>query len=515
MKTNFLTTAMALLAGCSLAASEIHAPLTAFRDVTMAAWAPTTTISSVVATNGGAYAATGTWYYAVAPTNNLGAAAISAITNVTVATGQLVRIRWGLVGGATGYRVYRGPQVTNLSEYVTPGVVTQYLDYGTNTWTAGVPATTATNVPTLVLARAGSAPLEAITKAQLDAVVSPTGWVQAIVSADGSVAITPGVTNNMSVTGYVAGAVAPVAASVSGILSSNFQNGAQVGTNITGRFATATNSDFPLITWGATQAISTVGGSVVTSSYDAATRRLSWSNSAAAGGGSGTFTQAIIGASNFTTAINLQIDSSSTLAPSWVPGTGGVILLTMPTPAQAGIIIYPLPTFYPLATAAFDSYPATTNDAIGWYWQRVGQLASVSTFTASNYLHAAGWSVSVSGTVQTGRAQWSTLVPYGLTNINTISSAWYDNQATTTPPVFTFSQQRLDATTNWVVVAYSAPLTGAVSAASTWSRNSFTLGWPCQYGDTIQIMAVASFACTNSANPRYQLIDASRGWEAK
>lgn len=147
--------ALALAAPAARGASEMHAAQVFYRDVTVAAWGPTVTVASISATNGGAFAATGTWHYAVAAQNSQGKTTNGPVTNVVLtSTGFYVRVVWPSVGGATNYLLYRGSTATNLTNYVNvaaQGVTNFYLDYGTNTFTTGFASNTITEVPWLTL----------------------------------------------------------------------------------------------------------------------------------------------------------------------------------------------------------------------------------------------------------------------------------------------------------------------------------------------------------------------------
>lgn len=147
--------ALALAAPAARGASEMHAAQVFYRDVTVAAWGPTVTVSGISATNGGAFAATGTWHYAVAAQNSQGKTTNGPVTNVVLtSTGFYVRVVWPSAGGATNYLLYRGSTATNLTNYVNvaaQGVTNFYLDYGTNTFTTGFASNTITEVPWLSL----------------------------------------------------------------------------------------------------------------------------------------------------------------------------------------------------------------------------------------------------------------------------------------------------------------------------------------------------------------------------
>lgn len=120
----------------------------------------TNAVRLVTATNTGSTgqwsgSATQTWAYALQVTNGLGVGALSAISNVTLtATTQVALIRWTWAGGADGVRLWRGPQTTNLTQYLpmTAGA-TNFSDTGayTNWVTNGSQTVTATNVPALIL----------------------------------------------------------------------------------------------------------------------------------------------------------------------------------------------------------------------------------------------------------------------------------------------------------------------------------------------------------------------------
>ena len=196
-----------------------------------------------------------------------------------------------------------------------------------------------------------------------------------------------------------------------------------------------------------------------------------------------------------------------------ISNSGGLVYLSVSS-NQVFPVATNLPFFFPLMPVAFDAYPSTTNDMIGFGHQAVGQVAGVSTLTTTNYLQAAGWSVSASGTVQTGRANWTFSVPYGLTNIATLRVSLYDNQGTSTPPTFIFAHLRENADGVWSNVAQTTTRTGTVSSAATWTANSFTCNFSIVYGDRVQVLGTGSFAATNANNTRYQFFDVSKGWRA-
>jgi hypothetical protein len=169
--------AVLILLAARARAGEMHDTVTNYRGYVMAQWAPVVAPASITNTAGGAFAATGTWHYALAAANSLGESAAGPVTNVTVATGNLVRITWRPAGGATNYLIYRGTAATSLTERAVVGLTTSYVDHGTNAWTTNSPASTITNVPALILAGPATDPLGAVTKAQAEALIGATGAV--------------------------------------------------------------------------------------------------------------------------------------------------------------------------------------------------------------------------------------------------------------------------------------------------------------------------------------------------
>lgn len=129
---------------------EIHDRLAVFRDMNFTVWNPTTTVQSISRTNGGSFAATGQWHYALSAEGVQGRTAWGPVTNITVATGDLVRINWKKPGGVTNFIVWRGA-TTNLTNWVAIGIATTYVDRGTNVWTNGALSVTATNAPRLMM----------------------------------------------------------------------------------------------------------------------------------------------------------------------------------------------------------------------------------------------------------------------------------------------------------------------------------------------------------------------------
>jgi hypothetical protein len=155
-------------------AGEVYAPSMLYDTVTLAPWAPTARVSSVTVTNGGAFGSTGVVYYALQPQNRLGLAPLGPVTSATVtATGQLVRIRWAVPAGATNVLVWRGP-TTNLGSYVAAARSTNLTDYGTNAWSTGTVAVTATSVVELILIGDSTSPNAAISRAQAEAIIGLT-----------------------------------------------------------------------------------------------------------------------------------------------------------------------------------------------------------------------------------------------------------------------------------------------------------------------------------------------------
>jgi hypothetical protein len=106
---------------------------------------------SVAASTGGSLPA-GTYYYAVTALTPTGETTASPIEAVMVAAGGKVTLRWGGPVGATGYRIYRGPDaahlqlVGSLSHATTqpsdPGCA--WTDGGSGTPSAVTPPTTST-----------------------------------------------------------------------------------------------------------------------------------------------------------------------------------------------------------------------------------------------------------------------------------------------------------------------------------------------------------------------------------
>lgn len=163
-----------ILLAAGAPAGETHDTVTNYRGFVLAPWAPSVPVASLTNTTGGAMPATGTWHYALAAQNSLGISGAGPVTNVTVATGELVRITWRPVGGATNYLIYRGTVATSLTQRAVVGLSTSYVDHGTNAWTTNSPASTITNLPALLLARAGVESNEPITVAQLAAWAGPS-----------------------------------------------------------------------------------------------------------------------------------------------------------------------------------------------------------------------------------------------------------------------------------------------------------------------------------------------------
>lgn len=121
-------------------AAEFTTPTRFSAPVEFGQWTNTATITQATNLTGGAATATGTFSFAIQPTNSLGRGVVSAASNASfTATGQLIRIRWSPAGGATGYRIFRG-----LTNWIDVGAATQFLFYGTNTWSNGAPTTTTT-----------------------------------------------------------------------------------------------------------------------------------------------------------------------------------------------------------------------------------------------------------------------------------------------------------------------------------------------------------------------------------
>ncbi len=131
-------------------AAEIHGASTFYDDVQIIIWTPSPAIDSLTVEAGGAFPAAVTQYYGLAVSNQLGVSGVGVITGRTdIAISNKVTIGWTAVGGATGYRVYRGT-TTNLTEYrFTGAAAVSLVDLGTDVWTAAAPANTITNKPQL------------------------------------------------------------------------------------------------------------------------------------------------------------------------------------------------------------------------------------------------------------------------------------------------------------------------------------------------------------------------------
>lgn len=231
-----------ILLAAGVRAGETHDTVTNYRGYVMAQWAPSVSVASLTNTTGGAMPATGTWHYALAAQNSLGISGAGPVTNVTVATGELVRITWRPVGGATNYLIYRGTVSTSLTQRAIVGLSTSYVDHGTNAWTTNSPASTITNVPALILGRAGVESMEAVTKSQLDAAVSPTGYVNTLTSTDSTVVVSgSGTARVLSVAAFVEGVRTALQAGVSAATGSA-ATAYSAATNASAQAAAATST---------------------------------------------------------------------------------------------------------------------------------------------------------------------------------------------------------------------------------------------------------------------------------
>lgn len=137
-----------VLAALRVSAGQSHDDLELFRDFELRAYTNAAVVTAAsLTTNGGYYATTGSFYFAVQGTNSLGRVDASTPSNVTLtATGGIVTIQWRPLPGMSGYRLWRGGATNALTNYITvAGSITQHVDVGTNSWsTATGPSNTIT-----------------------------------------------------------------------------------------------------------------------------------------------------------------------------------------------------------------------------------------------------------------------------------------------------------------------------------------------------------------------------------
>ena len=147
MKNRLLIYALCALCGFRASAGETFGPMTFHGDVAVSNYTNTIPVTNaVVATNGGLWAATATWHYAVSGSNVFGALEIGTVTNGTLATTNgAITVQWNQPGGMTGLRLWRGSAAGTLTQFVRLAVGAYFTDKGTNAWTAGTHANTMTN----------------------------------------------------------------------------------------------------------------------------------------------------------------------------------------------------------------------------------------------------------------------------------------------------------------------------------------------------------------------------------
>lgn len=147
------------LAGATVSVGTILAtdPATADADpiefettlaaVTLSAALATPTAPTGTASSSGSFTA-GTYYYFVSATSIFGETLPSvASSSIAVTSSQRVSLTWSAVGGATGYKVYRGTSATSSAAvYVGASTAASLVDLGNTTYT---------NVPVLVNSSAG------------------------------------------------------------------------------------------------------------------------------------------------------------------------------------------------------------------------------------------------------------------------------------------------------------------------------------------------------------------------
>lgn len=133
-------------------AGEVHFEQTHYRDVTLAPWAPSVSITGASTFTNAGGTVTGTIYYALQPEGSIGTGPVGPVSGVVVgATASAVRLSWERVGGATNMLIWRGVATNTVTNWISVGAVTSAWDYGTNGWAGGTPSVTATAVPTVRL----------------------------------------------------------------------------------------------------------------------------------------------------------------------------------------------------------------------------------------------------------------------------------------------------------------------------------------------------------------------------
>lgn len=113
-----------------------------YKDNTNSLSAPVANAPST-ATTGGTLAA-GTYYYVVTAINSVGETIKSnEVSIATTGATSTVTVTWGVVTGATGYKIYRGTSAGNENVYYSVGAVTTFTDTN-GASTAGTPPTSNT-----------------------------------------------------------------------------------------------------------------------------------------------------------------------------------------------------------------------------------------------------------------------------------------------------------------------------------------------------------------------------------
>lgn len=159
MKKLFLTLLCSLTFAAAAPAADFHESVNVIgRDISIVR-AVTNTAAFSLATNYAnstvSYTPTGTWYYALQPTNSSGRLAAGAITSQTIsATGRIVKLTWNKVAGMSGYRIVFGATSTNMTNIAVAAGganATNWFHFGTNTFTSGIASNTFTNSAAFVL----------------------------------------------------------------------------------------------------------------------------------------------------------------------------------------------------------------------------------------------------------------------------------------------------------------------------------------------------------------------------
>lgn len=333
-------------------AGEMHDTVTNYRGYVLAPWAPVVAPASITNTAGGAFPATGTWHYALAAQNSLGISGAGPVTNVTVATGNLVRITWRPAGGATNYLIYRGTVATSLTERAVVGLSTSYVDHGTNAWTTNSPASTITNVPALILAGAATDPLGAVTKAQAEALIAVTDAVTMATMVASNAVLTAGITNAH---GVASQALVRAAASLT-----NNQTGVTLAGTFSGNGAGLSNV---LMATALTNGGFTIGGQSVT-------------NGGEYNGSTDTNAVQRTGDTNLVGSFAWRRSASASLW-AWYGSTSNLYPLIFLTPATASGNRNPILSLA-ISSTIISSLAVDTNAATRGTWGSLGRMTSAS-----------------------------------------------------------------------------------------------------------------------------------------